>query len=312
MLQKNNSKRAALIKYGLSAPLFILMLILSSATINNSTTLRLIKAKANQVFLTPATTDATEISANYDQSVSAKVEKQNVKSAHKKLKTLSVTDTVPNNEPIFTSVEHTPSFPGGIQAFGEYLGKNIRYPAESRKRGVQGKVIISFVVEKDGSLTGTYIARGVDEYINKEALRVLNLSPKWTPGTQNGKLVRVAYAVPIAFTLENGGVKPFQLRTGAVLEHNNSNDQVTSKTGLVSKSDSGNTLVINQPSGAPAPLYILDGKEISSLNVVNANDIHSVSVLKDGSATAKYGSKGTAGVIIITTKKNHLNPQPKH
>jgi TonB family protein len=301
MLQKNNSKRAALIKYGLSAPLFILMLILSSATINNSTTLRLINAKANQVF-TPATTDAADMSTNYDQSISSGNTKQNTKRDDKTL-VVATTDTIPNNEPIFTAVEQTPSFPGGLKAFGEYLAKNIRYPAESRKQGVQGRVIISFVVEKDGSLTGAYIARGVDEYINKEALRVLNLSPKWTPGTQNGKLVRVAYSVPIAFTLENGGaVKPFQLRTGAIHKHNKSNP-ASSIRDIVIRSDTGNSAIHIAGSSAK-PLYVLDGKEVTSLAAISPNDIESISVLKDKSASAIYGTKGANGVVLITTKKN--------
>ena len=207
MLQKNRSQRIALIKYGLSAPLFMLMLILTSATLNNSSTVRLIKENAELVLLTPAA------GGNYDSNRHDKVIKkaanglviENTIKRVEPRKTLFLkfrTDTNKMlNEPVFTSVERVPTFPGGLEAFGHYLASNIRYPARSREKGIQGRVIISFIVEKDGSLSGVKVARGVATDIDQEALRVIRTSPDWKPGTQNGKPVRVAYSVPISFTL---------------------------------------------------------------------------------------------------------------
>jgi len=103
---------------------------------------------------------------------------------------------------IFTSVEHVPEFPGGINAFSHFLTTNIRYPETARKNKKQGRVIITMVVEKDGTVTEVKIARGVSDDLDAEAVRVIKLSPKWAPGTQNGRPVRVAYAVPISFTLD--------------------------------------------------------------------------------------------------------------
>jgi protein TonB len=110
-----------------------------------------------------------------------------------------VTEEDPNK--IFTSVEQVPDFPGGMEAFGRYLGKNIHYPAIARENNTQGRVIISFVCERDGSLTDIHVARGIGDGCDEEAVRVIKNSPKWKPGIQNGRPVRVAYSVPIAFTL---------------------------------------------------------------------------------------------------------------
>jgi len=110
-----------------------------------------------------------------------------------------VTEEDPNK--IFTSVEQVPEFPGGIEKFYAYLGKSIRYPAVARENGTQGRVIVSFVCEKDGSLTDIKVARGIGDGCDEEAVRVLRASPKWKPGIQNGRPVRVAYSVPISFTL---------------------------------------------------------------------------------------------------------------
>ena len=110
-----------------------------------------------------------------------------------------VTEEDPNK--IFTSVEKSPEFPGGLDAFGKYLGNNIHYPAVARENGTQGRVILQFVVEKDGSLTDIHVVRSLGDGCDDEAIRVLKKSPHWTPGIQNGRPVRCAYTVPIAFTL---------------------------------------------------------------------------------------------------------------
>jgi protein TonB len=106
-----------------------------------------------------------------------------------------------DNNNIFTSVEHNPEFPGGVAEFYKYLTKTIRYPPIARENDIQGRVIISMVVEKDGSLSHIKIERGVCADIDKEAVRVMALCPNWNPGTQNGRIVRVFYSIPISFTL---------------------------------------------------------------------------------------------------------------
>ncbi|BAU54142.1 energy transducer TonB [Mucilaginibacter gotjawali] len=94
-----------------------------------------------------------------------------------------------------------PEFPGGAGNFGLFLSRNIRYPISARDGNSQGKVIVGFVIEVDGSLSDLRIIQGAGTDLNEEALRVMKLSPKWLPGMQSGRPVRVAYSVPINFTL---------------------------------------------------------------------------------------------------------------
>ena len=104
---------------------------------------------------------------------------------------------------VFQVVEEMPEFPGGMAECMKFLGKNIKYPAEAIEKGIQGRVIVQMVIEKDGTLTNAKIARGVDPLLDQEALRVVNLSPKWIPGKQRGEAVRVKYTLPVMFKLGN-------------------------------------------------------------------------------------------------------------
>jgi len=112
-----------------------------------------------------------------------------------------VTEEDPNK--IFTAVEKDPSFKGGIENFYAYLRKNVHYPAIAKENNVQGKVFLTFVVERDGSLTDIKVLRSLGSGTDEEAMRVLKASPRWTPGIQNGRPVRVQYTVPISFTLQS-------------------------------------------------------------------------------------------------------------
>ena len=103
---------------------------------------------------------------------------------------------------IFDVVEQMPSFPGGDKALFEYLSKNIKYPVVAEENGIQGRVIVTFVVERDGSITDVRIAKSVDPSLDKEAQRVVKSMPRWIPGKQNGSSVRVKYTVPVAFKLQ--------------------------------------------------------------------------------------------------------------
>ena len=103
---------------------------------------------------------------------------------------------------VFDVVEQMPSFPGGMGALMSWLSQNIKYPVIAAENGVQGRVIVQFVVEKDGSITDVKVAKSVDPSLDKEAARVVSAMPKWTPGKQNGSAVRVKYTVPVTFKLQ--------------------------------------------------------------------------------------------------------------
>ena len=104
---------------------------------------------------------------------------------------------------VFQVVEEMPEFPGGMGECMKWLGQNIKYPADAKEKGVQGRVIVQFVVEKDGTIVNAKVVRGVDPDLDAEALRVVNQSPKWKPGKQKGEAVRVKYTLPIMFKLDN-------------------------------------------------------------------------------------------------------------
>ena len=103
---------------------------------------------------------------------------------------------------VFDVVEEMPSFPGGQGALTAFLSSNIKYPVVAQENGVQGRVIVGFVVEKDGSISDVKVMRSVDPSLDREAQRVVKAMPKWKPGKQNGSAVRVKYTVPVVFRLQ--------------------------------------------------------------------------------------------------------------
>jgi periplasmic protein TonB len=103
---------------------------------------------------------------------------------------------------IFTIVENQPEPKGGMSAFYEYVGKNLKYPVEARRNNIEGRVYIEFVVEKDGSLTDVRILKGIGGGCDQEAIRIIENAPKWIPGKQRGRPVRVKMVLPIYFKLQ--------------------------------------------------------------------------------------------------------------
>lgn len=103
---------------------------------------------------------------------------------------------------VFVIVEKQPEFPGGAQAMMKYLAENIKYPMIAQENGIQGRVICQFVVNKDGSIVDIQVVRSVDPSLDKEAVRVIKSMPKWKPGMQRGKAVRVKFTLPVVFRLQ--------------------------------------------------------------------------------------------------------------
>lgn len=130
----------------------------------------------------PAAPKLEDVLADYDSSV-VKIKKQ------------------AEDVRVYGQIEQNPQFPGGLSACMDFLRRNIKYPEVSRKAGIQGKVIVQFVVRKDGRITDVTISKGVDYYLDTEAMRVVKSMPKWTPGRQKGKPVNVKYTLPITFRL---------------------------------------------------------------------------------------------------------------
>ena len=116
---------------------------------------------------------------------------------------VEVEEEEPEEQAIFEVVEEMPQFPEGGQAgLMKYLSSNIKYPTIAQENGTQGRVTVQFVVNQDGSIVDVKVLRGVDPYLDKEAIRVISSMPKWIPGKQRGKPVRVKYTVPVMFRLQ--------------------------------------------------------------------------------------------------------------
>jgi protein TonB len=115
---------------------------------------------------------------------------------------IEVDEEIVEEAPIFTVVESMPEFKGGMAKLYTYLGNNIKYPVMAKESGIQGKVYVTFVVERDGSITDVRVLRGIGGGCDEEAIRVVAGMPGWKPGKQRGKPVRVQYNLPVRFTLQ--------------------------------------------------------------------------------------------------------------
>ena len=186
---------------------------------------------------------------------------------------------------VFDVVEKMPEFPGGVQELLGFLSKTIKYPAEAEKAGKQGRVIATFVVRKDGSISDARVVKSVDPLLDAEALRVINAMPAWIPGTQNGKPVNVKYTVPISFRLD-GKTK-----------------EAPTAVGTFTPTEKPTAVGTFTPT--ETPLVVVDDKTIDfeKMKDIDPKTIAKMDVLKDKAATDIYGEKGKNGVIIITTKK---------
>lgn len=120
------------------------------------------------------------------------------------LSTISAQKTVVSkkNQKVYDVVEQMPQYPGGMGAFLEFLTENMKYPEDAQKQKVEGRVIATFVVETDGSISDVKVVKQVFPSLDAEAIRMLKSMPKWVPGKQNGKPVRVKYAVPVSFKMK--------------------------------------------------------------------------------------------------------------
>ena len=126
-----------------------------------------------------------------------KIPKQEIKEASP-----TKNSKISKSKKIYDVVDEMPVFPGGNGALLEYLATHVKYPVVAQENGVQGRVIVSFVVECDGSITDVHVERSVDPSLDREAIRVVSSMPRWSPGKLNGYIVRVKYSVPVAFKLQ--------------------------------------------------------------------------------------------------------------
>lgn len=192
--------------------------------------------------------------------------------------------------PCTDNPEMFPQFPGGHVALFEYLSKNIKFPKSKENEDVKVRVVTTFTVEKDGSITDAKIVRSQGEAFDNEALRVINGMPKWIPGMQNGKAVRVKYLLPITFSTTDGDKKIKSVRTIDMNDNGGKQPEgkvVSRKAEMFSSEDF--VLVVN-------------GKVVEALNGIKPSDIEKVDVKKDAETMKKYNVEDKQGVMFISTK----------
>lgn len=180
-----------------------------------------------------------------------------------------------------SALDQMPEFPGGMEALNAYLRNNIRYPQEAQKAGIQGRVIIQFIVSKDGSITDAEVVESVDPQLDAEGLRLIKNMPRWKPGMRKGQAIRVKQTLPIRFAFTKTSDKP---------ENSNS---IFLKNGSYNSSLKDVILLVNGQEVSPEIFRAIDPQRIQS-----------VTVLKDQASLAKYTTdKSKTGIIQVKLKK---------
>ncbi len=209
------------------------------------------------------------------------------------------------DEKVYQVCENPPAFPGGTHAMYKYLADNIKYPDEAKAAGKQGRVMVQFVVRKDGSISDVSVAKSAgNASLDKEAVRAVSSMPKWNPGTQGGKPVNVQYTIPVQFKLPSGMV-------------NNEKKDTEKKDNRIVIGDGG---VIVDTDAKDNALFVVDGKVFDGdLKELESSSIAHIEVIKNSALTAelkeKYNVKDKKGIIFITTSSgSHAgivgNPAP--
>ena len=196
------------------------------------------------------------------------------------------------DDKVYDVVEQQPEFPGGTSGLAKWLGDNIKYPAEAAKQGIEGRVIVQFVVGIDGTVSNVKLMRPVNPLLDQEALRVVTAMPKWTPGKQDGKPVAVKYTIPVTFRQDvgaaDGKAQPDGLK-GSMIKIN----------GKVAAGPVTQSIKLEG-----SPYYIVDGKHVEDISSIKPDQIDHINVYKDAKHTTdKYGDAAKNGVIEVTLKK---------
>ena len=221
---------------------------------------------------------------------------------------MEASKVAPQEEVVFQVVEEMPEFPGGMGEAMKFLAKNIKYPVAAQQAKIEGRVIVQFVVERDGSISDIHTVRSVSPELDAEAIRVVSLMPKWNPGKQRGKAVAVKYTMPIMFRLQTPEPKQeettlFQ-QINLKVEPGSDSDNVDLVKNYLKHRNTGTKVYVTE---GKSPLVIIDdevmGNGADVLSKIPVEQIQSISVLKNEEAKAEYGDKAKDGVIKITTKK---------
>jgi len=284
MLHQPRSKKVAILKYGLFLPLFAVTLLFSSATISRNEEL---KAVAKEI-VSPVSIDMARFQQDKDHQTAINNETP-IDTPKKQVARKAVKNGTAGTQE--QDEVKPPTFQGGMEKFYKYLAANCKYPAEAVKNNIQGKVLLSFIVEKDGTISEVKVVKSLGSGTDEEAVRLLENSPKWKPATSGNKPVRVKYDVPINFALSDESNK--HAATSPAVSPN------------ITKLSDRTVVIAGKGDPKNEPVYYIDGTRASSadLNQLKSNEIESINVLKDKTAIDTYGEEAKNGVVLINTKK---------
>ena len=225
-----------------------------------------------------------KVSAVADELSSAKVNDlvASMKTNQAETASVVVKDTLTPDESVFEVVEQMPEFPGGYKEMMKYIEQNMRYPEEAKKAGTQGRVVVQFLVNKNGAISDVSVLHSVDRLLDAEAVRLVRSMPKWKPGMQKGKAVTVKYTVPLSFKL---------MEDVKAEASNKKNDVIIVKGTHTDYADM---------------LIVIDGQEVTPeiLGALNPERIQSFIILKEPADVAKYTTdKSKKAVMLVTLKK---------
>lgn len=192
-------------------------------------------------------------------------------------------------------VDYAPIFSKGKMSQKDFLKIYLKYPPEAKEKGIEGTVILSFVVNPDGEVTSQSILQGDHAMLNQEAIRIASLIPYYTPGYFNDVPVATQILFPITFTIEESASSLPPTPAATAIPQ----DSVSTDYPIIPESVA---LQATNADGSPAPIYIIDGKMIDSSIDLDANKIESIRVIKGKKALQLYGQGAKDGVVIITTK----------
>ena len=210
---------------------------------------------------------------------------------------------------IFQVVEQMPEFPGGMQKAMEFLGKNIKYPVAAQEAKIEGRVIVQFVVGKDGSISDVQAVRGVSPELDAEAIRVVSMMPKWNPGKQRGQAVSVKYTMPIMFRLQTPAPKQEEADVVSFSLKANEDTSIGTIEAVKNSIRAARTLIDidKEESSKEKPLVVVDGKVMGHgtelLKRIDVATIQQVYVMSAKNAVAEYGDQAKEGAIVVTSKK---------
>ena len=214
------------------------------------------------------------------------------------------------SDEIFVVVEKQPSFKEGVKTMMQFIEKEMKYPLIAKENGIQGRVIVNYVIEKDGAISDVQIVRGVDPSLDKEAIRIIEAMPNWNPGLQRNERVRVRYTLPISFRLDDkeDSSEFTTVQVKVLKDKEENNEVVVQGYGPI---DAETYKSLNEKFGNGTPLYIINDVKMEKgfeVNSISPTRIESISVLKGETAISKYGAEGKDGIIIITLKDKSKFP----